>query len=279
MNSNGRQTVAFAGEVVGVEWAGHNARRTVERAFADLPRSDDRLPDVALRVGACSDPSLLTVFEGRRCLYRGTAVGTCVHLLLQTVLDGLIRRSGSGIVLHSALVGRGDEGVLLPGATGRGKTMLCAWLTLRGLPYFSDEVCYVAAGTSVAQGFARPLCFKGSWADALGLGATDLSGAWQGDGVSVVPPRDLKVECRGDAIVPRLIVFPHFEPGAPLTMTRLSPARTAVRLLETTSNWRNLPDHGVGQVTNLARAVPAYHLTYGAFDQLDPLWTLVDATH
>jgi hypothetical protein len=97
--------------------------------------------------------------------------------------------------------------------------------------------------------------------------------------VSVVPSAQLKAVREGGSIRPRLIVFPSFVPGALLALTRLSPARAAVRLLETVANCRNLSDHGVGQVTNLARTVPAYHLAYGAFDQLEPLWALVESTH
>jgi hypothetical protein len=276
----GYRPVSFAGELVGVEWTGDKARQAIALAFGDLPTGDDRLPDVTLRVGACSDPALLTVFERRRCLYRGTSVGACAHLLLQTALDRLITRSAGGIVVHSALVGHGDAGVWMPGATGSGKTMLCAWLTLRGLTYFSDEASYLEADTSKSDGFARPLCFRGPWAEPLGLPASvGASHQWRSEDVSVVPSRQLKIVHGGGPVRPRLIVFPCFQPGKPLALTRLSPARAAVRLLETVANCRNLPDHGVGQVTNLGRAVPAYHLAYGGFDQLEPLWALVESTH
>lgn len=275
MNISGYHPVSFAGQIVGMEWTGNKARQAIALSFPDPPTATDRLPDVTVRVGARSDPALLTVFERRRCLYRGTSIATCAHLLLQTALDRLISRSASGIVVHSALLGQGDAGVLLPGATGSGKTMLCAWLTLRGLSYFSDEACFVSAGTSLAEGFARPLCFKGQWAELLGLGAVDAGGEWRSDEVSLVPSVQLKGTRGRGSIPPRLIVFPQFLPGASFSMERLSPARAAVRLLEAVANCRNLRDHGVGQVTGLARAVPSYHLTYGAFDQLDPLWTLL----
>lgn len=273
----GYRGVAFAGEIVGVEWSGELGRRVAELAFADLSTSDDRLPSVTLRVGAHVDSPLLTLSAGSRCLYRGVSIGACAHLLVQTALESLISRSDSGLVVHAALVGHGDAGVLLPGATGSGKTMLCAWLMRRGMTYFSDEACYVAAGMSSADGFARPLCFKGAWAEPLGVAPTDTIGERRGHGVSLVPSRELKGVCGHGSVVPRLAVFPSFHPGASLAMTRLSKGRAAVRLLETVANSRNLPDHGVDQVTDLARTIPAYHLTYGSFDQLDPLRTLLES--
>jgi hypothetical protein len=272
----GYRPVTFASEIVGVEWAGAEARRAVEMAFADLQSADDRLPDVMLRVGIPRGSSTLTLFDGSRCVYRGVSVGACAHLLLHTALDSLIARSGGGIVVHAGLVGRGDSGVMLPGASGSGKTMLSAWLTLQGLTYFSDEACHVSERTMVADGFGRPLCFRGSWVEPLGLQADGNETAGN-DGTSLVPARCLSRSRRSDAVVPRLVVFPNFQPHAGLTLTRLSPARTVARLLESVANWSNLSDHGVNQVTELARRVPAYQLTYGAFSQLDPLLALVEA--
>lgn len=275
MKHCGYRSVAFANEVVGVEWAGAEARRAVDVAFADLRESDDRLPDVTLRVGAPRGASLLTLFDDRRCLYRGDSVSACAQLLLHAALDNLIARSADGIVVHAGLVGRGEAGVLLPGSTGSGKTMLSAWLTLHGLTYFSDEACHVTAGTMMTEGFARPLCFRGSWAEPLGLQSWNDDGS--AHGTSLVPARHLAPVGRRDAIVPRLVIFPRFQAQADLTLSRLSQARAIPRLLESVPNWANLPDHGVGQVTELARSVPAYQLTYGSFSQLDPLRTLVDS--
>ena len=241
--------MTFGGEIVGVEWAGADARRATEIAFAGLQTSDDRLPDVTLRVGARPDPPMLTLFEGCRCLYRGVSVGSCAHLLLQAALDSLISRSAGGIVVHAALVGRGDAGVLLPGATGSGKTMLCARLMQRGLAYFSDEACYVAAGTQLAGGFARPLCFRGSWAEPLGLQPADTNGESGGEGVSLVPSGDWKTVCSSGSIVPRLVVFPNFQPGAPLAMTqtqpgtgRRTPSRDRRELAQRSRPWRRPGD-------------------------------------
>ncbi|HXQ23502.1 MAG TPA: hypothetical protein VN812_17625 [Candidatus Acidoferrales bacterium] len=275
MNHRGHRAVAFAGEVVGVEWSGDRARHATKLAFGDRGSPDDRFPDVTFRLGTRADSQVCTLFEGRRCLYRGDSVGTAVHLLMQGALNSLISRSASGVVIHAALLGRGDHGVLLPGPTGSGKTMLCAWLTLRGLTYLSDEACYFAAGTAPMEGFARPLCFKGPWVELLGLEPVGPNGVLRDDGVSLVPPQLLKAACRRTAVMPRLIVFPHFQPNASFGMTRLTPGRATKRLLETVANTRNLTDLGVGQVTELTRDVAAYTLAYGRFDQLDPLLTLI----
>lgn len=279
MNHSGHRVVPFAGEVVGIEWSGERADHATELAFGPRTNGDDRLPDVIFRLGTRADSPVLTLFCGCTCLYRGDSVGTGAHLLLQAALDSLIGKSAGGLVIHAALLGRGNAGVLLPGATGSGKTMLSAWFALRGLDHLSDEACYLADAESLAESFARPFCFRGPWVELLGLQNLDRCRVLRDDAVSLVPPDLLTPVPRRPSIGPRLIVFPHFRTDATFDLTRLTPAHAAVRLIETVANARNLPDHGVGRVTALARTVEAYSLTYGCFDQLDPLVQLIDSLH
>lgn len=278
MSESGYRVVPFADQVVGIEWNGSGARAIADLAFGASGDGADRLPDVIFRLGARPDTGMLTLFAGRTCLYRGESQGAAAHLLVQVALDSLVRRIATGLVLHAAVLGRGECGVLLPGATGSGKTMLSAWLlTSRVLEYQSDEACYLADDGSVVASYARPLCFKGPWAEALGLERIDRQHVLRDDIVSLVPPELLGAESRRTSIVPRLIVFPRFCAGGSLELTRLTAARTAMRLIETVANARNLPDHGLARVTALARSVDAYSMTYGGFDQLDPLVQLIDA--
>jgi hypothetical protein len=273
----GHRVVPFAGEVVGVEWSGTTARRIAEQALGGLVDGDARLPEVIFRVGARDDTPLLTLFMGRTCLYRGESAASATHLLLQAALDSLISRSVGGLVIHAAVLGRGAGAVLLPGTTGSGKTMLSAWLSRLGLAPLSDEACYLADGESLLQCFARPFCFKGPWVEALGLDGVDHGEVLVDAGVSLVPPRLLSAAAADGGVTPRLIVFPSYRPAAAVEVTRLTPARAAVRLIETVANARNLPDHGRARVTELARTVACYNLTYGHFDQLAPLVALVES--
>ncbi|MDX2170750.1 MAG: hypothetical protein SF182_27010 [Deltaproteobacteria bacterium] len=277
MTVRGHRVVPFAGQIVGVEWSGAGARDAAELAFGGVAADDDRLPDVIFRLGTDDDSPLLTLYCGRICLYRGESIGAGAHLLLQAALDHLVRQCDAGLVIHAAVLGCGDDALLLPGPTGSGKTMLSAWLSLRGLAPLSDEACFLRDAESRLESFARPFCFKGPWAELLGVAAPDHRRVLQDDSVSLVP-RDLFGSApRAAARAPRLIVFPHFAPDASFALDRLSPARAAVRLMETVANARNLPDHGVGRVTDLARRVDTYSLTYGRFDQLAPFAALLES--
>ena len=64
-------------------------------------------------------------------------------------------------------------------------------------------------------------------------------------------------------------MFPKFEAGAPLRITAITAAQAGLRLMGCNLNARNLPGSGFGEVGVLARAVPAFVLHYGDFDQLE----------
>jgi hypothetical protein len=273
----GHCVVSFAGQIVGVEWSGARARAITEMALGGPANGSSALPDSIYRVGSRADTSVLTVFHGADCLYRGDSAGTAAHLLLQAALDGLIRQVDQGIVLHAALLARGARGVLLPGASGSGKTMLAAWLSRCGLDPLSDEAAHLSEEAEDAESFARPFCFKGPWLEPLGLGDVDPQSVLCDDGVTLVPRQILNPTAQAPTVVPRLIVFPHFQAGAAFALERLTQGRAAVRLLETVANARNLSDLGAGRVTALVRQVEAYSLTYGSFAQLDPLLERIEA--
>lgn len=62
----------------------------------------------------------------------------------------------------------------------------------------------------------------------------------------------------------RLLLFPTYQPGAALRLGRLSPANAGLHLMRCLVNARNLPDHGLADVTRLVQRVPAYTLTYSS---------------
>ena len=53
-------------------------------------------------------------------------------------------------------------------------------------------------------------------------------------------------------------------------LRRLSRAQAGLELMQCLINARNLPDHGFPEVTRLARAMPAYKMTYANFAQIEP---------
>jgi len=195
--------------------------------------------------------------------------------LLGRICHGLADQSGPGVLFHAGAVAWGSRRIVIPGAVGRGKSTLTAWLALQGGRYLSDELVYWPATQEPFQALARPLNLRWAGWQAVRPNLTDsqMDGILRqslrqiGEGV-LLSPQALSAESSADGDPP-LLLFPHFQPNAPLTLTRLSPARTGKALMETLVNGRNLPDHGFDMAVKLAANIPAWRLAYGDFDQLD----------
>jgi len=67
---------------------------------------------------------------------------------------------------------------------------------------------------------------------------------------------------------PGMIPFPRYRKNGSITLERLSPAQTCLRLMACIVNARNLPEYGFPRIARLLRTVPAYALEYSGFEQV-----------
>jgi hypothetical protein len=190
----------------------------------------------------------------------------CLLVLLGEVVHSLITDLSSGVVLHSGALLWGDQGILLPGSTGAGKSCLSAWLARKGFTYLTDECVVLKPQVPYFSALTRPLVLK----DRASTSFAELKRMHEG---SIVPGRNaiLWPENSVSSNQPRtcrLVVFPRYEEGALLRIASLSPAQAALRLTSCNVNARNIPDHGFSIVTSFARCVPAITVSYGSFDVL-----------
>lgn len=197
----------------------------------------------------------------------------CLFVLLGEVVHALITDLDSGVALHSGAVLFGDQGILLPGATGAGKSSLTAWLADRGFSYLTDECVVLRPQVPYFSALARPLVMKDR-------GNTSIAALQKMNSASIVSargsifwPQNARPSDQPRAC--KLFVLPRFEVSARFEIESLSAAQTALELTACNVNARNLSDHGFGIVTSFARDVPAIMLRYGSFDQLQGFDTLL----
>jgi hypothetical protein len=296
VTDHGRHVVAFAGQRVVIEWRGSAAfpaiallgGRSASGSAADqttagcLTARGSTPVTLNLTAVGNGDDTSFALEQGDIEIYRGSSLGAAAHHLLQHALHHLIDRSDGGLVLHAALVGIGAKGILLPGPSGSGKSMLAAWLANRGGQPLADEACFLSDSSGYLTPFERAFCFKGSWAEPLGL--TDMVETFRNGDISIVTrdrishdsiAADILSPRSAAPIVPRLLVFPRYQHYSSFTLSPIPPAQAAARLFESVANARNLADHGVTAVTGLVRSIPAFSLSYGHVDQLLPLEQLI----
>ena len=178
------------------------------------------------------------------------------------------------IALHAAAICHGKGVVLLPGQTGAGKTRLSLWYRARGFDVGTDEIVIASvrprSTTNLILGEAlrRPLILKDLVdANAL-LAPSNKPIAQQVSSRGLLLRLSLGSSCGKKPIKRGLIVFPRFIPGAPFTLTALTPGQACLGLMENCLNARNLPHGGLPIAGELARQLPAVSLEYGNTAQL-----------
>lgn len=253
--------VSFAHSAIAIAYHGDLPAQVVDFLYGHLPAVPNG-PPPALTYHLHSDgPDLLILRRGETLLYRGPSAAAAAELLLGDSGQALAASSRDGLLFHAAGLAGPGCGLLLPGPTGCGKSTLAAWLNHQGLAYLSDELVFVAFGSTMLQGFTRPLHLKPPARSVLpaGLETPRFSTPY---GHLVAPAGVLN-----SAPLTHLI-FPTYQPGGSFSLRPLSPARAGLGLMQGLLNARNLPGHGFAEVSRLVRQVPAYHLGYGHFEQL-----------
>jgi hypothetical protein len=198
----------------------------------------------------------------------GMTRGDVPAFLMDEVVRGLIVDLNSAVALHAGAVARNGKAILVPGATGSGKSSLIAWLVDRAFDYLTDEITLLVDAKANLLGLPRAMVIKPGAEKAVRklstfAGAASLS---SGEQFFLSAPG---AEPKGGSISCGLIIFPQFTDGADIRIEALSPAAAALRLIACNLNARNLPDGGFAAISRLARSAPAVSLVYGAYEQLE----------
>jgi hypothetical protein len=189
-------------------------------------------------------------------------------LLQDEVVRALIVDMTSAVVLHAGAVSLNGRAIVLAGPTGSGKTSLAAWFVANGFHSLSDEVVALVGGATDVVGFPRAMVVKGEAAGKVeALTACAEANTIRTAASTMIRPMPARIAGRSPQPC-SLIIFPKFEPGAPLRIAAVSATQAGLRLMGCNLNARNLHGEGFGEIGALARAAPAFVLHYGDFDQL-----------
>jgi hypothetical protein len=231
--------------------------------------------DVQTRfVIVAGDKKKYHVLRGDKICYRGSSPGELCTYLVGEIIYHLIENNSRELLIHAACLKRGDVGILLPGASGSGKSTICAWLLTRGFEYLTDELVCIDPQTFEVEAFTRPLNIKhGGMQVVRNRFGEDFDGgeSLEGSISHLVPHRLLGSTYGGSRSAVRAIVFPRYSSSADYRLETLSTARTALLLMQTFVNARNHVEHGFHRITAFARTVTGYELHYSDFSQLGEL--------
>ena len=177
-----------------------------------------------------------------------TAMGTCTDLLL---------------VHAGAVVTPSGSGVLLPAASGSGKTSLVAGLVRAGWGYLSDEVGAIDPATLQLCPYPKVLSIKPGMFEEF----VDLIDPDQGWPISsrewLIAPEVLRADPVADRSDVGLIVFLEHAPDVPARLTPLSPAASLTALFEHVSNRQTWGAQALTLLAGVVRHARSFSLRTG----------------
>lgn len=195
------------------------------------------------------------------------AAGLAVPMLEWAMNWVVASRAHRHLLIHAAVAARDGRALLLPGASGAGKTTLCALLVARGWRLLSDEFAVIDPARGRCVPMPRPPSFKN---DAIAIAratfpdavfAPEYRRAAKGALCYMRPPRDA-VAREMESAVPALVVLPRFAPGAGCDPRPLGPAQLHAALAGNAMNYGALGETGFRCVAALAATLPAWRLAY-----------------
>lgn len=180
-------------------------------------------------------PQRWNLFIDEMLHFSSELVSELLSGLLHFVTLRVIAGRDDVLSVHAAAVVREEAGVLVPAASGRGKTTLCARLLEQQFAYLTDESVGVKRSGGL-EGYAKPLGIKSGAKEAFADHDLDT---WSfhdaGQSVWHLPASEFGSVTRSEARG-RCIIFPAYEADATLRLERVSAAQALLGILESAQN-------------------------------------------
>lgn len=171
------------------------------------------------------------------------------------------------LILHAAVVAKGNNAVLLPAPSGSGKSTLCAALVSRGWRLLSDELTLIRLVDSKIQPIPKPLSLKNAsidviqtfWPDAVfGQVCHDtVKGK-----VAHLRPSAESVAQKDQLARAALIVFPQYQADAEVQVDVLDKGQAYMQMVENAFNYHLLGRKGFYALSQLLKEAAVCRLTY-----------------
>lgn len=175
------------------------------------------------------------------------------------------------LLLHSAVVERHGQAVILPATPGSGKSTLCAALVSRGWRLLSDEFGLLNPENRMILPFPRAAPLKNNSIDVIRAYAPDANlgprfeRTRKGTVEHLFPPQDALAR-QQEAAVPSLIVFPRYNESSQLATRVEAPEKALVRLINNSFNYPVTGSAGFRLLCDLVNRIPAIELKYNDLD-------------
>ncbi|MFT5699392.1 MAG: hypothetical protein ACI8ZB_002250 [Desulforhopalus sp.] len=265
----GRCSVGFCDQYVTIKYNDQKCENLIDFLCCDLQKGENVSPCAVYNLVASGQEFMLSRQQKKEIIYSGKCRYELAYSLVNEIIHQCIVDNSRGFAIHAAAIGTERGGVLLPGTSGSGKSTLTTFLVSNGCNYLTDELVVLTPENHRILPLTRPFCIKSDGVGVLSTFLTfDSSEVIKGSGGIMLPHR--LVNRLFSACTPPLsmILFPVYQKGATVELTKLSSALGCAKLIKCYVNARNIQDHGISGLAEITRNTPIYRLNYGNFDGL-----------
>ncbi len=169
------------------------------------------------------------------------------------------------VIIHSAVLAKGDKAILFPAPPGSGKSTLTAFLAHNGWRLLSDEMALIIPNTKIVQPFVRPICLKNQSIDIAkslfpeGKFSDIALDTHKGDVIHLSPPKLSWDSYKKNAELVG-IVFPNFRVNQELQIYQLDKTQAFMQLVENAFNYSVLRSTAFQTLTNIIEGVQTFEI-------------------
>jgi HprK-related kinase A len=175
------------------------------------------------------------------------------------------------VIIHAGIVARDDRAILMPGASGVGKSSLTAALCARGWRLLSDELALIDLADGMAYPMPRPISVKNAAITSLGAFWPEMRVGCRvretrkGELALLRPPEASVAEADRPARIAR-IIFPAYDRAQAARAEPVTPGRAFIETFESAFNYGVHRKRDFDLLADLMERAPATRLRYGDFD-------------
>ncbi|MEW5769108.1 MAG: HprK-related kinase A [Pseudomonadota bacterium] len=176
------------------------------------------------------------------------------------------------LIIHAAVVAKGDHCALIPGRPGAGKSTLCAALVASGWRLLSDEMALIALDTGLIWPVPRPVSLKNASIDIIRgrhpevVLSPSFTDTHKGTVAHMRAP-DASVSAAGRAARARWVVYPGYQSGAATEVGPVTPCQSTLRLADDSFNLPLLGGRGFEVLAEVASQCSSFTLRYSSLDE------------
>jgi hypothetical protein len=196
----------------------------------------------------------------------GAGAEIAIARLVWEVNQGVLSAASGHLLVHAAAAERDGAAVVIPGASGAGKSLLVTGLVRAGLRYLTDETVAIDRTQITVASYPKPVSLVRD--DERVLAGTGTTAVEPGPGEPwLLAPSEIRRQAVAPSGArPALVVHPAYRPGAPARLHRLSRAAAAGVLAKHSFNFATTPG-ALHVVAEVVRGCECYRLEMGDLDR------------